>query len=366
MPFQLLAVTTVFLAPIMPFATPSPNITSPKMTPRIGPGTTMTAKKPVAIAVLISCSVLGFSLVAPVVAEEDSEKVKFVMSVLDSANAEVQARMLELQDRGIDIPLAAKAYHDHALAEYSDAKDSLVLGYPEMAKIRAMTAMELFKKASDELGSLDQSQDQTAAVIEVEEKIAKLHHKADYLKTLAKENPESRGFSDYAAVINSARNSLKDGSIEDAEKQLAQAESILAGIKSDMQYAADINKDKRTMEFAQKLVSRLSDMVDKAQEDQSTNSSSPLIKFIEQLKNATDVDAIMNMTDDLSELESMIREYQAGSSADTSEQEKEGTSSDNVDGSHEESKDEKGDGEKDDEKDDGEKDDDDDDDEDDD
>ena len=44
-----LGVATAVLAVLMPFATPSPSIPSPIMTPRMGPGNTMTAKNPVAI-----------------------------------------------------------------------------------------------------------------------------------------------------------------------------------------------------------------------------------------------------------------------------------------------------------------------------
>lgn len=269
-----------------------------------------------ALTALISCSVLGLSLVSPVMAEDDSQKVKIVINVLGSANAEVQTKMLELQERGIDIPLAAKGYHAQALMVYRDAERALESGDAVTAKIRAMKAMELFKKATDELRGDDQRQDETAIVIAIEERIARLNHKADNLNTLATSNHESINFSNYASAINSAREALKDGSLDQAKEQLASAESILADIRSDIQDAADSKKDKRAKEFAQRLVTRLSDMISKAQEhDRFTNSTSSVQQismFIEKLRNATAADEIMNMTDDLGELQSMIKEYGRG------------------------------------------------------
>ena len=47
--YHHLAVTTAVLAVFMPFATPSPKMISPKMTPRMGPGNTMTDRYPIAI-----------------------------------------------------------------------------------------------------------------------------------------------------------------------------------------------------------------------------------------------------------------------------------------------------------------------------
>jgi hypothetical protein len=295
-----------------------------------------------ALTALIATSILVLSSTQPVVAQEDEGKiVKIIFKVLESADAEVQEKMLKLEQRGGDIPLIAVAYRTQALAEYDDAQQALWFGNEDLAKGRAMKAMELFKQATDMLGSLEQGNEESDFLVEVDDRIASLEHKAEYLNVLAKSNGASVGFADYNSAIKSVKVALEDGSIEDAVEQLERAKSILVDVQNDIQKASDSRQEERMKGFVKNIVTRLSKIVSEVQaDDQITNSTSfvqEINTIIEQLKNATNIDEIIKITDDSSRLQTVIKEY--SSKGDKESIKEEGSGSEET-GSNDSDKDE--------------------------
>lgn len=266
-----------------------------------------------ALMALVAASVLAFSLAAPAMAEEQSENVKVVMRVLDSANAEVQAEMLELQQRGITIPIGAEPYYDAALTEYRAAKEALDSGNANWAKFHAMRAMEMFKNVTDLLGKPGNEDQQIANTDALDENIVSVEKHAEYLQTLAESNNATVSFADYDSAINAAKDARVRGNIEEASEQLALARPSLEQIQNEIQAAADSKKEDRAKEYAQKMITLLSAEIAEQEERNNLGDRKSLIQelttVVEELRFAMDFDEIIDLTDDSSELQTILDDY---------------------------------------------------------
>ncbi|MGH9992951.1 MAG: hypothetical protein ACREAZ_09960 [Nitrososphaera sp.] len=266
-----------------------------------------------ALMALVGASVLALSLAAPATAEEQSENVKVVMKVLDSANAEIQAEMLDLELHGMPVPIGAAPYYESALTEYRAAKEALDSGNANWARFHAMRAMEMFKTVSDLLDSPGHEVRQVVDPATLDENLAIVEKHAKYLETLAGTNNASINFADYDSTIQATRISRALGDIEKASEQLALARTILEDIQREIQAAADNNKEKRVDEFVEKMVTLLSRIVAAAERnDQMVDRESlihELTSVVETLQDSTDVDKIMEIMADSSDLQTTINEH---------------------------------------------------------
>jgi hypothetical protein len=85
-----LTVATAILAVSMPFATPSPNITSPKINPTIGPGKTMILKSPKKVMICVV-------LMIPVASKNPG--TRYDLFFTDKANAAWDSSLAEVTQK---------------------------------------------------------------------------------------------------------------------------------------------------------------------------------------------------------------------------------------------------------------------------
>jgi hypothetical protein len=257
---------------------------------------------------LIAAVTLALSF-QPAMAEQGNLQV--TMKVLASANAKVHADLMELQQLKVAIPIGTEAYYSAAVKEQELAKAALESGNPDFAKNHIMNAMNLFKTASDMLSSVKELEKPTLAVAH-NEKVAIREGRASYLQTLTVANNVSASFADYDSAIRASEFAMVRQDYQEAEEHLDHAESILDDIQSKLQMSGDSNKEERVEVFAEEMKEHLSKIVDMA-EDSSVVGSDALVleatNAIQLLESATGLDEIIEITEDSSRIQEVLREY---------------------------------------------------------
>jgi hypothetical protein len=248
-------------------------------------------------------------------AQESDAKLALVMKVLDSASVKVQADIMELEELKVVIPIGVSTYHSAAVREHVLARDAIEFGNVEAAEFHAMQAMEFFRMVTDLLAGVEELK--STAVIEgaVEESMARLDKRASYLESLASASDVSISYSDYHDAIAAGKSALANDDHKAAEQKLAHAESIITDIQDKIQKFADSKKQEKAEKFAEKVITRLAKMVSEQEKQNHFGERDSLIDKLRDiasdLKDAKNIDEIMQATDDASSLQTVIRDYKA-------------------------------------------------------
>jgi hypothetical protein len=260
-----------------------------------------------------AASVLAFSFATPVMAEENTGKVEVILKILDSADANVRADIMELQELKIELPIGTDAYYAAAVKEHNLVKEALKSGNVDFAKNHAMNAMKLFRTVTDLLASVEELKGSTVIVVVVDEKLAFLEKRADHLETVASANNVSMSFSDYRSAIVASKVALAHNDLEEAEEQLALAKSILEDIQDEIQNSAESRKEMKAKKFAQKMITYISKMITQQEKHNDQGDRDSLIQKLtsieEELKRATEFNEIIEITGDSGKFHAILNQY---------------------------------------------------------
>lgn len=259
-------------------------------------------------------AILIFAVVTvPALANNEENSGYVIKKILDAANVEASSKLQELQQDGIAIPDEINTLYSAASDEHEEAIHALDNGNITSARTHAMNALELFRDVFDLLANLDdedEEEDDIEVVEEIDADISSLQEWADDLKGLASANNIPVSFSDFDLAVNATINAVASGNLAEAEENLTHAQELLEDIYDEIQSAA-VNKSKeRAREFAEETAERLAELLASAEEDGLPDwLVEELENAVRELQNSTDIDEILEITDDSSELQAAIDEY---------------------------------------------------------
>jgi DNA polymerase IIIc chi subunit len=267
-----------------------------------------------AAMLLVSTLTVAVTTVVPALANESNA----IMKILDTANAEANDELQELRQRGVEIPQEADSLYSAALSEREAARQAFETGDAASARVHTIKALDLFRNLFDLLATLEQrGEDDSSLIDAIDQDISNLQTRADNLKGLAAANNISIDFASYSSAISASADALSDGNLEEAEDQFALAQELLQDIHNHIQQAvqADSGKNEKAKEFALKTAQRLGRIVVDLKENSSIPNDlrSTIVQRLEstiaELENETDIEKIIEITEDSSELQRAINQY---------------------------------------------------------
>jgi hypothetical protein len=176
-----------------------------------------------------------------------------------------------------------------------------------------MEAMKLYRTVSDLLSDVGELERPGFIEEVVEENIGRIEQRADYIANLAHANNVSFTISEYQSVINDARQAIIRGDTDQAEENVALAESIIAKVQNAIQASAEEKKQDKAEKFVEKMINRLSQIVDEQEKANQKNERDSLIDKLKAVANDLDdidnYEGIMSATDDSSALQKIFRNY---------------------------------------------------------
>ncbi len=265
-----------------------------------------------AVMALIAAVALAVPSVEPAMADEKGGNLQVAMKVVASANARVQADILELRQLKIAIPLGTEAYYSAGVKEQDLAIAAFESGNLDFVKDHALNAMNYFKIASDMLSSVKELEKPPLA-LSYNEKVTIKQDRASYLQTLAIANNVSASFADYHSAIKASESAMVRQNNQEAEDHLARAEYILDDIQNKIQMTSDSNKEDRVKAFAKDMKAHLYKIIAKAESDSKMTGRKTLMmeatSTIRLLDNAVDANEIIKITADSSRIQVVLREY---------------------------------------------------------
>ncbi len=151
----------------------------------------------------------------------------------------------------------------HTFKQGSDETDALFdsISKQDIASSRQhfLSAMKFYKQANDQLNSLSQTttNEQLQAKIEIQNKITQIEQVGQRLKTIAITNHVNFDFSQFDSLIQTAKQDLDNGKIDDASKSIEKANNITIDAHHSISETANQRTLDRAKDFTTKQIERL-------------------------------------------------------------------------------------------------------------
>lgn len=258
--------------------------------------------------------------------EDEEEKhvgAEKIIEIMEKAARHIEAVFERLEDRGIEIPDAAKESFERGLALAESATQALSEGKIEEAEEDAITAMNEFKEAMRQLRGADvtasipaqigieQAINRTKIFIERLEKIVEKAEEMGYNTT----NIRAR-IGEAKTILEEATILLSEGEVEEAAKKLGEARRTIAGLIGELNRITKAEKSRKIEAFTEKALKRLTKIEEEAEELLPPQAAEKVKAAIEkakahiaQIKNLTKTKRLEHAVD---EIEDMLNDIEEG------------------------------------------------------
>ncbi|MGI0101248.1 MAG: hypothetical protein ACREA7_01475, partial [Nitrosotalea sp.] len=128
------------------------------------------------------------------------------------------------------------------------------------AKQHFLAAMEFFKETNDQINSLDttsSNDQQKTEIIQLRGEIARLENMGNLLKSIASENNIDINFTNFDEIIQSANQDLDSGNLDNASKQLQNANDFVVETHNSLTNIAQERIFEREKNFAENQIVQL-------------------------------------------------------------------------------------------------------------
>ena len=154
--------------------------------------------------------------------------------------------------------------------ELSALKEAIRNDNPEAAKQHFLTAMDIFKKISHMVSdrpSVESAMTDAAPVRpDLKSALERIEKYFINLKNIARTHGSDVDFSELSELFNLAKQQIREGSYDDAQKSIDQINRLIIDIKSKLREASQAKASDRAKQFAQQYLDRLDKIIDEAEE----------------------------------------------------------------------------------------------------
>ena len=166
-----------------------------------------------------------------------------------------------------------------------------------LAKQHFLAAMKFFKETNDQINALNATatnDQQKTEIIQLRGEIVRLENMGNLLKSIASQNNLNINFTSLDAMLQNATQDLTSGNLDDASKQIQNANDFVIATHSSITQAAQEKNSERAKDFTEKQIAQLN--VNQTTSQNTTNYYSNNASSNTSRTNVTQSNTPMNLS----------------------------------------------------------------------
>lgn len=222
----------------------------------------------------------SFEVQPPTAATQNTnERLQALLEILNKAKQNIDDKIRDVRDQGIEIPDDVMQTYESALVEVQETENAADENDANAAKEHARKAMSLFREIFAALSQLEGetevavSADTETTDLEKAEEISKLRQAIvraiefkNRLANIAQASNIKVDSGDFDTTIEQAAKYVEEGSVNEAANELAKARQILSNIQKSLMQESREQRELKAREFVEKTVKRIDEMIENAKE----------------------------------------------------------------------------------------------------
>ena len=166
-----------------------------------------------------------------------------------------------------------------------------------LAKQHFLAAMKFFKETNDRINALNATatnDQQKTEIMQLRGEIVRLENMGNLLKSIASQNNLNINFTSLDTMLQTATQDLTSGNLDDASKQIQNANDFVIAAHSSLTQAAQEKNSERAKDFTEKQIAQLN--VNQTASQNTTNYYSNNASSNTSRTNVTQNNAPMNLS----------------------------------------------------------------------
>ncbi|HJT47721.1 MAG TPA: hypothetical protein VJ729_06025 [Nitrososphaeraceae archaeon] len=166
-----------------------------------------------------------------------------------------------------------------------------------LAKQHFLAAMKFFKETNDQINALNATatnDQQKTEIIQLRGEIVRLENMGNLLKSIASQNNLNINFTSFNAMLQNATQDLTSGNLDDASKQIQNANDFVIATHNSITQAAQEKNSERAKDFTEKQIAQLN--VNQTTSQNTTNYYSNNASSNTSRTNVTQSNTPMNLS----------------------------------------------------------------------
>ncbi len=189
-----------------------------------------------------------------------------ILRIATQAHNEIKIQL----DRSDRVPEEVQRLFKEGTLELDELKEAIRAEKPEAVKRHFLSAMDIFKKISHLISDRAMAEsamvDRTTDRPDLKSALERTEKYFINLKNIAKTHGTDVDFSQLNDLFNLAKQQIREGSYDDAQKSINQIHRLIVDINSKLREAAQQKSTDRAKEFAQRYLDRLDNIIAEAEE----------------------------------------------------------------------------------------------------